>query len=172
MRRLNAELGRLPRGRYNPTLKHYLAEQVLAERAGQEPRARLDTRTHDFAVGWNRRTRAALEASGAHLVGDIGDLSVTASSRALPHSIEPPERPALLDAASCALEGLERLARRRARRVRALGGDPAGDGGAAPSAARASWATAPDPVRAAVADLADVCRVAIADHERIQSLRA
>ena len=172
MRRLNAELGRLPRQEYNPTLKHYLAEQVLAERAGTEPRARLDARTHEFALAWNRSTRGALEASGAHVVGDMGDLPVTASSDTLAGSLEPPDRPDLLDAATTALEGMERLVRRRARRLRALGGAPvAGDAPEAAATARRSWAEAPDPVRAAVKDLADMCRVAIAEHERIRTLR-
>jgi len=177
MRRLNAELGRLPRERYNPTLKHYLGEEVLAERSGRETRARLDVRTHDFAVRWNRRTRTALEASGAHLVGDLTDLPTTASAERLPRSIEPPDRAELLDAASTAVEGMARLLGRRSRRVGALGGQvsepspPQGPSSPGPDARRAVWAAAPDPVEAAVADLAGSCRRAMELHDELAALR-
>jgi hypothetical protein len=173
IRRLNAELGRLPRETYNATLKHYLSEEVLAARAGKESRARLDTRTQEFALAWNRRTREALGASGVHLVGDLDDLPVTASTADLPDSIEPPARPDLLDATTTALEGMEWLVRRRTRRVRALGDEPpvqsVRPGRAA--TARVDWAAAPDPVEAAVQDLAEVSRLAIDLHDRIGHLR-
>jgi len=172
MRRLNAELGRLPRGEYNPTLKHHLAEKVLARRATVEPRARLDARTHDFAVGWNRRTRAALEASGVHVVGDLDDLPVTLAREDLPRRIEPPDRADLLEAAATAFQGMERLVRQRARRLRALDEEAASQGRPEKaSVARAAWTEAPDPLRAAVEDVADSCRVAIAEQERIRRLR-
>jgi hypothetical protein len=174
MRRLNAELGRLPRERYNPTLKHYLAEEVLAERAGQETRALMDERTHAFALRWNRRTRAALEASGGYVLGDLADLPTTSSADRLPASIAPPDRAELLDAATTALAGLDRLVRRRTRRVRALGGtahDAGQDGPARRDAARAAWSAAPDPVEAAVRDLAEVCRTALALHDQLTELR-
>lgn len=172
MRRLNAELGRLPRGEYNPTLKHHLAEKVLARRAALESRAGLDARAYEFGVRWNRRTRAAVEASGAHLVGDLEDLPATVDRTDLPKRIEPPDRGDLLAAAATALQGMGRLAGRRARRLRALGGEAASQGHPEKAAvARAAWAEAPDPLRAAVEDVADACRVAIAEHERIRRLR-
>ncbi|HSE08134.1 MAG TPA: hypothetical protein VLB29_05670 [Nocardioidaceae bacterium] len=183
MRRLNAELGRLPRESYNPTLKHYLAEEVLAARASQEDRARLDAAGHAFAERCNRRTRAALEASGGHVMGDLTDLPTT-SAREAPPPIDPPDEQALLEAATTAFEGLERLIARRTRRVRTLaddsraastgGQDPRPGDGDEPSGgaeARARWADATDPVEAAVADLAALSRSAIALRERISNLR-
>ncbi len=128
MRRLNSELGRLPRHRYNPTLKHYLAEQVLAERRSLEARAELDAAAEEFATRWNRRVRAALEASTAQLVGDLEDLPVTEPVTPA-GSIVDPTREELLDAAEHAAEGLERLLRRRKRRLERRGGDVVRRGG-------------------------------------------
>ncbi|HSE55331.1 MAG TPA: hypothetical protein VLB03_06330, partial [Nocardioidaceae bacterium] len=113
-----------------------------------------------------------VEASGAHLVGDLDDLPATVARTDLPKRIEPPDRGDLLAAAATALQGMGRLAGRRARRLRALGGEAASQGRPEKAAvARAAWAEAPDPLRAAVEDVADVCRVAIAEHERIRRLR-
>jgi hypothetical protein len=193
MRRLNAKLGRLPRERYNPTLKHYLAEEVLAARASEEDRARLDTVSHAFAERCNRHARTALEGSGGHVIGDLTDLPTTAAAEDLARSIEPPDQAAVLEAAATAFDGLERLVERRTRRVQTMSG--AADGGAGASggtgpeeragavpaggnpgpgggaAGRARWAAAPDPVEAAVGDLAALCRTAITLHERIRDLR-
>jgi hypothetical protein len=175
MRRLNAELGRLPREEYNPTLKHYLAEQVLADRAGVESRAPLDDRTHRFALRWNRRLRRALEASGAHIVGDLADLPVGSSAERLPDSIALPDGREVLDAASAALEGMERLLRRRNRRLRALGGGtslPSARGRQRLSSVQATWEATADPVKAAVADLAGTCLLAVSLQNRIRQLRS
>lgn len=174
MRRLNAELGRLPREEYNPTLKHYLAEEVLAERTGAESRAQLDTRTHEFAVRWNQRTRTALEASGANIAGDLGDLPVRASADPALSAIPLPEAPDVLDAADTALEGMERLLRRRSRRIRNLGGEKVlAQTGRRQSATqvRRAWESAADPVKTAVADLAQTCRLAISLQQQIRQLR-
>jgi hypothetical protein len=173
MRRLNAELGRLPRERYNPTLKHHLAERVLAERAPTEARAGLDAATHAFATRWNRRTRAALEASGVHVVGDLEDLPTTESPQDLPSSIEPPPEADLIAAAEHAVAGMEELVRRRRRRLRKRRGEAPGRDGRAEGTAerRQRWDAETDPVRAAVRDLADVSRVAIALQDRLHQTR-
>ncbi len=121
MRRVSAELGRLPRERYNPTLKHHLAEQVLADRAREEGTAGLDVRTHAFASRWNRRTRDAIEASGARVVGSLDDLSGATRAEDLPEAISAPDRGDLLDAAGTALDGMDRLVRRRNGRLRKRG---------------------------------------------------
>lgn len=175
MRRLNAKLGRLPRERYNPTLKHHLAEEVLAARASEEDRARIDARTHAFGERQNRHTRTALEGSGAQLVGDLADLPTTSAPEDLARSIEPPDRADLLDAATTAFEGLERLVERRNRRVRALAGDREGGADERQAGrgveARARWAGAPDPVEAAVGDLAALSTAAITLQDRIREIR-
>jgi hypothetical protein len=173
MRRLNAELGRLPRERYNPTLKHHLAEQVLAERAFAERPAELDAATHTFATRWNRRTRAALEASGVHLVGDPEDLPTTEAAQDLPSSIEPPADADLLAAAEHAVSGMEELVRRRRRRLRKRRGEAPAKEGRAESVTerRQRWDAETDPVRTAVRDLADVSRVAIALQDRLDQTR-
>lgn len=166
MRRLNSELGRLPRHRYNPTLKHYLAEQVLAERRGLEARAELDAAAEEFTTRWNRRVRTTLEASTAQLVGDLEDLPVTEPETPA-GSIVDPAREELLDAAEHAAEGLERLLRRRKRRLERRGGDVSDVVVDPVPGRRAGWEVAPDPVTAAVDDLAEVTRVAISLHDRL-----
>jgi len=161
VRRVNRRLGSVRLTDYNGTVKRGLALDVLAPRAAQEGRAQLDQATREVAVRWNARSRAAITASGAHVVGDLADL---------PHLADTPEqddaayRPApkesqVLDAAEVALEEMTRLVRRLARRRRRAGSDvplPAEAPGA-----RLRWASAADPVDAAAAELADLCRAAI-----------
>ncbi|HEY0772972.1 MAG TPA: hypothetical protein VGD51_02730, partial [Nocardioidaceae bacterium] len=166
MRRLNSELGRLPRHRYNPTLKHYLAEQVLAERRGLEARAELDAAAEEFTTRWNRRVRTTLEASTAQLVGDLEDLPVTEPETPAGSIVDPP-REELLGAAEHAAEGLERLLRRRKRRLERRGGDVADVVVDPVPGRRAGWEVTPDPVTAAVDDLAELTRVAISLHDRL-----
>lgn len=176
MRRLNSELGRLPREHYNPTLKRVLAEQVLAARAGAEPRARLDGADRVLATGWNRRVRTALEASPAHLVGDLEDLPVTEPDTA-PRPAPAPGQDDLLAAAETALDGMQALVLRRRRRLARQRGDglsdepggerPGGEGSGGERGRRAAWERAPDPVAAAVRDLAGVTRTAVELHQRL-----
>jgi hypothetical protein len=172
MRRLNTELGRLPRERYNPTLKHHLAEHVLAARALAERPAELDAATHAFATRWNRRTRTALE-SGVHLVGDLEDLPTSEATQDLTSSIDPPDDAELLAAAEHAVAGMEELVRRRRRRLRKRRGEAPAKEGRAESAAdrRQRWDAETDPVRTAVRDLAEVSRVAIALQDRLDQTR-
>lgn len=171
MRRINAELGRLPRADYNPTLKHHLAEKVLAARASDEARARLDASGTDLALRWNRRIRAALEASGAHVVGDLADLPTSTTDLATSERRAPgpePDTADLLDAATTALLGLQRLVDRRTRR---LHGDTPPHREATDHASTvraAAWRAAPDPVASAVSDLANECRAAIGLHQHLR----
>ena len=172
MRRLNAALGRLPRSAYNPTLKHYLAEEVLAARAGEEDRARLDVRGLELAQRWNRRTRAALEAAAVHVVGDLEDLPTTTPQVPPPEQVAAPETADLLDAATAALSGMQRLIRRRTARVHKLGGAAASRAEVVAAETRcAAWQEAPDPVGAAVSDLANETRAALALHDQLRHLR-
>jgi hypothetical protein len=173
MRRLNAELGRLPQERYNPTLRHHLAGQVLAERAPDEAQPGLDAATHAFATRWNRRTRTALEASALHLVGNLDDLQTAGPPQDLPSSIEPPPDTDLLAAAEDAVAGMEELVRRRRRRLRKRRGEASAKErrGESTVERRQRWDAETDPVRAAVRDLADVCRVAIALQDRLDQTR-
>ena len=170
MRRLNHALGRLPRERYNPTLKHYLAEQVLAERSGEEPRARLDRRAHSFGLRWNTRVSTAVERSGASVVGDLSDLPTTAATVTYVEDVEPPEDADLLTAAETAADGLEALVRRRRRKLRRRRGDGLSQEGRPESTVdrRARWDGDDRPVEAAVRDLADIATTAITLRERLR----
>ena len=173
MRRLNRELGRLPREQYDPTVKYGLAGKILVRRAEVEARAGLDRRTEAFAIGWNERVRTAVTQAGAHLVGDLDDLPDRPAGDDLPRSIEPPRQPELLAAAAHALAGMRRVVRRRAMRLRALGGAPAGHDAPEPVAlARTRWEAAEDPVREAVHDLAHVTRVAMDHQQRLRTAGA
>jgi hypothetical protein len=75
----------------------------------------------------------------------------------------------MLSAAAAALDGMQELVDRRARRLRKAGLE-------APVAARVGprspgrWADAPDPVAAAAAEVAEVARVAIGLHSRLRQL--
>ena len=74
LRRVNAELGRLPARDYNQTMLDFLALRILAERREIETRACLDRPTCEFGLAWNGRTRRAIADSGVEVVGDLEDL--------------------------------------------------------------------------------------------------
>ena len=80
-----------------------------------------------------------------------------------------PDQREMLSAAAAALDGMQELVDRRARRLRKAGLE-------APVAARVGprsperWADAPDPVAAAAAEVAEVARVAIGLHSRLRQL--
>lgn len=168
VRRLNVTLGEVAHSDYVPTVKEYLALTVLAARSESEQRARLDVAALEFAVDWNRGVREAVQASGAHVVGDLEDLPVrvpeSAATTAAPRLTDPPDDE-VLAAAATAVDGMRALLRRRARRLHRAGGP-------APrelerylredSPTRAdSWDRDPDPVQAAVDELATMTRLAI-----------
>lgn len=172
MRRVNERLGKIPRSDYEPTLKHYLARQVLSRRAGQEARAGLDLPTLEFATSWNRRVRNAIERSGVELVGDLADLPVEVPealrAKALPSLAEPdPEH--VLAAAVDARLGLLELVEARNTQLRKAGGSAV----AVPdrsSGGPQAWAEAPVPLEAAVDEVTELTRTAIALHGLIRDL--
>jgi hypothetical protein len=168
MRRMNTALGPMPITDYRPTMKQYLATTVLAKRAEADGRAKLDLGTLTFAAQWNRRVRAAVEASGVDLVGDLDDLPVVVpppvAATAAP-TLADPEDAEILAAAADAWDGLHRLLERHARQLRKHAGndfviDPRAMAPWEP-ATPDRWRGEADPVPAAVADLTDVVRVAI-----------
>ncbi len=168
LRRINMELGPLPITEYRPTMKRYLATQVLAKRSKLEGRARLDEPTLQFTAEWNRRVRSAVEASGTHLVGDLDELPVQVSPELLAaaaDNLEEPDQEETLAAAAAAWDGLHTLVDRRVQAVRRLPGqtvelDPVATASWEPVTPH-RWSGTPDPVTAAAAELADLARVAI-----------
>lgn len=193
LRQVNARLGRLPRSDFDPTVKLYLARDVLSRRAGQEERPGLDGATAALAARWNRRVRAAVERSGARVVGDLDDLPwEVAATAAGPLRLPATEQS--LEAAAVAVEALDKLVRKRSRKLRRRGVDVpvAADGpaatragrrgaaaaagspylfpdGEAPdaTAARERWLSRPDPLAAAVDDVTALARQAIELRRRL-----
>jgi len=119
VRRLNVALEGVLPWDYNRTVKAPLASRMLSARRGEERRPRLDGATAAFARDWNRRSRAAVAASGARVVGTLADLPVDppAPDAAEPGELAPAE---LLAAARDAWRGLNNLVERRRRRVSKL----------------------------------------------------
>lgn len=162
LRRVNLELGPMPRTDYSSTVKEYLAWQVLSQRAATEGRARVDRPTCEFALGWNERTREAVEASGARVVGSLDELPTDRSDvpdRYVDEAQVVPTTEELLEAAVTAEEGLRHLVDRRLRRLRRRGA--VGEHELARAMGPAGWADAQDPVRAATVDLAALVRTAV-----------
>ena len=187
MRRINLELGKIPVSDYQPTLKAKLANGILAARSTMEPGAKLDRRTRAFALGWNKRVRAAITRSGADLVGHLDDLPVRTSQTTAEYVARLSDPPAedVLAAAAAARDGLVRLVDRRAKRVTRLGGqvqatldqaDAAGvrggfTVGAEVPTPQGRWSAEPDPVAAAAAELAALARRAIDLRSQAASLK-
>lgn len=170
LRRVNVELGRLRPTDYNPTLSVHLGPRVLAGR--DESRAQTDLATRRFAVAWNARVRDAIRTSGAEVIGDLDDLptELSASQSVEPHGGVPePDQGEMLSAAAAALEGMQELADRRARRLRKAGHEAPVTGRVGPLSPQ-RWAAAADPVGAAAAEVAEVARTAIELHSRLRQL--
>ncbi len=162
MRRINVALGKLPPGQYEPTLKAELATRILALRAPLEYPPALDLRTRRFAISWNRRVRRAIRASGAHLVGPLGDLPRQLPAdvvKTLPKRLTVPTDEELLAAAETARDGLLALIQRREHHLHRseANGVPPSD---APTSAQ-RWHDEESPVKAAVAELVALVRTAI-----------
>jgi hypothetical protein len=163
LRRVNRELGPLRYTAYNQTVKHPLALRVLSRRAKKESKARIDRQTYEFALEWNRRTREAIKRSGAVLAGDLDDLPTTPRPELVSTSDEPQPAPTdeeLLAAAQTAVQGMKKVIRRRRRRLRRWGHDPA-VGKPPVDVDMDSWAESEDPVAEAVGDVTRLCRMAI-----------
>lgn len=162
LRRVNVALGEVPPSDYNATVREQLAGHLLAPRSETETRPRLDRTTLEFGLEWNRRTRQALDRSGAHLVGDVEDLPITETDRhrsAVDDAQPPPTQHELMEAAMVALDGMRAVVERRARRAAQRGLDV--EARHAGTAAAGSRASPQAPVAAAVTELADLCRQAI-----------
>lgn len=164
LRRVNILLDDVPLHDYYAIVRENLAKKVMSQRSAQESRPRLDQATLEFGLGWNDRTRQAVERSAAQVVGDLEhDLPTIATERhreAVDDHQPAPSDEELLDAASATLEGLHGLLDRQRRRAAKRGIDvdaahPVGGHGR-----RGSDSTA-EPVAAVVAEIADLCRVSI-----------
>ena len=166
LRRVNQDLGRIPPLDYNGTLRSHLARRILSSRRSSEERPMLDTPTYQFALDWNRRNREAIEASGAHIVGELADLPAAATSQHrggyVVNGQSPPSPEELLTAAHTATEGLRALIGQRARRARKSGIDTGPlDLRRRQHEAERAGADIPDPVSAAVAEIAELSRAAM-----------
>lgn len=164
LRRVNLALGQTMQLDYNNTVKSPLASQILAQRSETEMRARLNLETRDFGLRWNHRTRLAVASSGAVLVGDINDLPVVSSDRLARRCDADQPEPCLeelLAAATHAVEGLDRVVKRRIRRLRKRGVDDWSPAFEVPVATPAAWREAVDPLQAAVTDIVTAARVAM-----------
>jgi hypothetical protein len=170
LRRVNMELGRLRPTDYNPTVSVHLAARILAGR--DESRAQTDLATRRFAVDWNARVRKAIRSSGAEVIGDLDDLPTELSaSQSVENAggVPEPDQREMMSAAATALEGMQELVDRRARRLRKAGLEaPVAEtvGQLSPS----RWAQSAEPVAAAAADVAEVARTAIELHSRLRHL--
>jgi hypothetical protein len=170
LRRVNQALGRQRQTDYNNTVKNFLALESLGARARLEGRARLDDASRAFAVGWNHRVREAITASGVDVVGDLDDLPLSVSSE--PSGFRPaPDQDQVLEAAALAVEAMDDLVRRRARRRERREGGIELPPGEPIMASRDRWADAADSVAAAAAEIAELCLTAMEHRRHLLALR-
>lgn len=73
VRRLNVRLGKSLGGRYDPLVRGYLAESLLAARP-DPVKAALPANHHSWAVDRSKEIIAGLEAAGYDIVGDLNEL--------------------------------------------------------------------------------------------------
>lgn len=171
LRRVNAELGRLPARDYNQTMLDFLALRILAARREIETRACIDRATCEFGLGWNDRTRRAISESGVDVIGDLDDLPTELSDEHEQLIVDrqpPPSADEILDAAKPAEQAMRRLIRRRSRRLARRGVDvdlPPDLGGPFPPR---TWQDSPDPVTAAARQIAGLARTAIDLQRRLR----
>jgi len=107
MRLLNLELGPVSRTEYLRTMKSLLARDILGERATQERKVTLNRPGRNLSARWNSRLRAAIDASGVDLVGDLEDLPVARAPKSESAELDMPTDDELLFAAASARTGLE-----------------------------------------------------------------
>lgn len=174
LRRVNERIDRPSQLDYIPTVRQYLARKVLSPRSPEEARIVNHQRLQRFAATWNRRTRSGIEESGAHLVGDLGDLpsqppSVDSAAPRKP-TIPPPAE--LLAAAAPAVDGMWRLVDRYQKRLARLGVDGTAMGalpdrpeqGCSPS----RWKTEPKPLAGAAAEVSSLVQGCMNMHARLR----
>lgn len=141
LRRVNVELGKLPPGVYERTVRGPM-RPALAAHSSAEPRIRLNRGGAAKAARFNRRIRAAVTELGVPLVGDPDDLPVTRPDPATPTALYRPTATELLDAAEVMWQAMHEQ----------LGTGPAGP------VDRERWQRTEDPVQAAARDVAEVIR--------------
>ncbi len=96
LRRVNVALGEVPLSEYNATVREHLAGQVLAPRSAQEARPRLDRRTFDFGIEWNRpdpsgdRQLRGTGHGGPRRPADLGDRASSERDRRRPAATHRP----------------------------------------------------------------------------------
>jgi hypothetical protein len=179
LRRVNVALGSVPRLDYDTTVKRPLALRIMARRRESETRARLNRATCEFALWWNKRSRIAVEASGAAVEGDLDDLPVSVSERLAPLLDEQqvgPTAEELLAAASDAVAGLDTVVTQRVRRLRRRGLDIPSEAVRKPRASATTSHPADAPVEegveAAVADIVKSVLLAIELERRLRGVSA
>lgn len=171
LRRVNAQLGRVPAPDYNQTVLEFLALRILAARRDIETRALLDRRTAELGPAWNDRSRQAIGELGIEVEGDLGELPTELGDQHEELIVEdqpPPSDAELLDAALPAERAMRRLIRRRARRLTARGVEvdlPLGLGGPHPPR---TWRSGSDPVEMAVRQVAGLVRTAMDLQRRLR----
>jgi hypothetical protein len=169
LRRVNVRLGHVQPSDYSTALKNHLAQKVLSRRAAVESRPALGAVTSRFAADWNVRVATDVAAGGATVTGDLAELCTTVPTEPPRGPSPEPEPAVMLAAAADAVVGMQRLLRRRARRLRAAGVEVA----AFPvdkCVTAERWQSAGDPVAAAVAEIADLAREAIRLGRRLREL--
>lgn len=114
LRRLNLALdSHTPWPVYSQFVKHYLAEEVLAQRP--EPyKIALPAEEHPWVVERSKDLVAGVHAAGYHVVGDLEELIPSPAPASAPTTIDDPPAEAQLEAALESMAGLlGRVARLR-----------------------------------------------------------
>jgi hypothetical protein len=174
VRQVNKRIGRLPQSEYNWTVKEIIALDVLVTRAQLEGSAQLSRPAYERALAWNRLIRETVEATGAVVTGDLGDLPAEADAAradALPMTPAPPDDESMLEAAALAADALRALIKRRVGKLRRAGVDIEMPPLRSPEKLAADWAAAEDPVATAAGDLASAARDAAMMLRRIREER-
>lgn len=151
LRRVNVELGDIPRGDYERVVRGPL-RSILGQRAQLEARVALHRKGMTLAARWNRRVRTAIKDSGVQLVGTLKDLPVRGPDPSAPESLGRPGREDILAAATTARDGLAELERELRSRHGAR---------ETTTTTLADWNACPDPEAQAVHDVTALVRSCI-----------
>ena len=157
MRRVNKHLTDLEQTTYGRTVKRHLCKRILAARH-EEPKMSMNRRLGEFSLDWNRTMADAIARHGCQVVGELTDLDVEPTTV---ESLELPEPSHVLDAATDAVNGLQKLIQQRA-----IGGSPEIE--PAKPVSSDHWDAAPEPIDAAVDDIVTMVREAIELRRRRQ----
>ena len=169
LRRVNENLMDVPISDYRGTMRHVLAHRFLSHRASAEGKAPVNNAFREFAAATNARTRAAVEATGVRVIGDLDDLPTEAPAAAADDGPLPaPADEAVIAAAAYAIPHMRQVVEHRARGLRKTPGKvpvrklladlpDARD----EDAVLRRWHETADPVDTAISDMTAVCREAI-----------